>query len=104
MATIQQLATIVTATLTKRGLRGKFWNGGEHFRLYLYSDVLYDTKKCKQIAYVDLKRYFVSVFTECPSQNVAWCKSQNEEAENHLEIWARYTRFVAYKLGVIKQK
>ncbi|MDR3133722.1 MAG: hypothetical protein LBU42_06830 [Prevotellaceae bacterium] len=104
MEKIQQLGTIVSETLTKRGLRCKLWNKGEIFRLYLYSDALYDTKKCKQTAYIDLKRYCVHVSTECPSQPDVWCISQSREAEGWFEKWARYTRFVAYKLGVIAEQ
>jgi hypothetical protein len=104
MEKIQQLGTIVSETLSKRGLRGKFWNKGETFRLYLYSDSLYHTKKCKQSAYIDLKRYYVRVITECPSQDPAWCESQSAEAEGWLEKWARYVQFVAYKLGIVGEQ
>jgi hypothetical protein len=104
MEKIQQLETIVSETLTKRGLRSKFWNKGEHSRLYLYSDALHDTKKCKQSAYIDLKHYCVHVTTECPSQPAAWCSSQSREVEKWFEKWARYTHFVAYKIGLITEQ
>ncbi|MDR0582387.1 MAG: hypothetical protein LBG31_05440 [Prevotellaceae bacterium] len=46
----------------------------------------------------------MNVFTECPSQDLTWCKSQNAEAEKRFEKWARYTRFVAYKTGLIAEQ
>jgi hypothetical protein len=104
MEKIQQLETIVSKTLAKHNMRCKFWNGGEKYRLYLYSDVLYHTKKCKQSAYIDLVSYCVHVNTECPSQPADWCTSQNTETEMWLENWARYTRFVAYKIGLIVEQ
>ena len=101
---MKQLETIVSNKMQRRGLRCKFWSKGETFRLYLYSDALYDTKKCKQSAYIDLKRYCGRVTTECPSQPKEWCEAQSKEVEKHLESWGRYTRFVAYKLGIIGEQ
>jgi hypothetical protein len=104
MEKIQNLVTIVTETITKSGLRCKFWAKGDNYRLYLYSDALYDTKKCKQSAYIDLKKYTINVTTECPSQPDSWCDSQSRDAQKILGKWARYTRFIAYKIGLIQSK
>jgi hypothetical protein len=101
---LKQLETIVSETMKKHELRCKMWNKGEISRLYLYSNELYSTKKCRQTAYIDLKTYDVHVTTECSSQDVAWCESQSKEAEKWLRKWARYTRLVACKTGLMEEQ
>ena len=104
MDKFKKLETIVSEKFSKSGLRCKFWNKGDHFRLYLYSDALYDTKKCKQTAYINLTNYRLCVITECPSQPDAWCKSQSEEAKSGLEYLEQEVRTIAHELGVIDEQ
>jgi hypothetical protein len=106
MEKIQQLEKIVSETIKQEyASRCKLWCKGTTCRLYLYGFYFYDTKKCKQSAYIDLSTYEVHVDTKCDSQDYAWCESQSRIAEEDFDKkLTRYIRFVAYKLGIIAER
>lgn len=76
--TIEQLAERFQETV---------WSKGDLKRIYL-KDAGYNTKKMSTKAYIwqDAQGSFrVSVHIECPSQALAWIKSQEEQLREEIE-------------------
>lgn len=94
MRTIQELATKLNSVAAKRRERINFvvWEKHGKQRIYINSDRLYNTKKCRQSAYIDFETFETGYFTNCPTQDRNWCVSQTEMIIGMFDNWARLAR------------
>jgi hypothetical protein len=93
---------IATQVAQSIGLKGSVWNkkgsrfyvNGGHIKSCAIS--VYNTSKCKQSAYIDLESFEVRVFTDCPSQSIAWCQNESAKLAQSLAKVARLIRIKAH--------
>lgn len=83
--TMETINTISIEKLAEK-LNGKLWIKGDMKRIYL--DEGYNTKKMTTKTYVYQREdgtFGVSCYIDCPSQPMAWIKSQQEEVIEYVE-------------------
>ena len=80
-------------TRLKRHLNCTLWQK-KGTRLYINNEG-YNTRKCVQKLYIDLDRYEVRCFTDCPSQPTEWCVSQSALLTERFQKFARYARLLS---------
>lgn len=94
---IQEVATSLLSSISATS--ATVWTKKGN-RLYI-NGVGYNTNKCKQSVYIDLDTFSVVCFTDCPSQDFKWIKSQNAKVMNdeRLNAFARLLRIVDNKVN-----
>ena len=75
----------------KMGADVRYWEKDGNKRLYINGGPVFNTKKVKQTAYIDVKTGKVNVFTQS-GQPMNWNITQSKVLSDRLERYGRFAR------------
>jgi hypothetical protein len=75
----------------KMGADVRYWEKGDQKRLYINGGPVFNTKKVKQTAFIDVKTGKVNVFTQS-GQPMNWNITQSKILSDRLERYGRFAR------------